>query len=35
MLNYGKFRGEAEEAVERIFEKHFSSLNKSRKKKKS
>jgi molybdate transport system regulatory protein len=35
MQNYGKFRGEAEEAIERIFQKHFSSVNKSHKKRKS
>jgi molybdate transport system regulatory protein len=35
MLSYGKFRGEAEEVIERIFQKHFSSLNKSRKKRSS
>jgi molybdate transport system regulatory protein len=35
MLSYGKFRGEAEEAIERIFQNHFSSLNKSRKKRRS
>jgi molybdate transport system regulatory protein len=35
MLSYGKFRGEAEEAIERIFQKHFSPVNKSHKKRKS
>jgi molybdate transport system regulatory protein len=35
MLSYGKFRGEAEEAIERIFQKHFSSLNDPYKKKRS
>ena len=29
MLCYGRFREEAEEAIERIYQKHFSSLNKS------
>ena len=35
MLSYDKFRGEAEEAIERIFQKHFSSLNDPYKKKTS
>jgi molybdenum-dependent DNA-binding transcriptional regulator ModE len=35
MLSYDKFRGEAEEAIERIFQKHFSSLNDPYKKKRS
>jgi molybdate transport system regulatory protein len=34
MLCYGRFRGEAEKAIERIFQKHFSSLNNPYKKRK-
>jgi hypothetical protein len=29
MLCYGRFREESEEAIKRIFQKHFSSLTKS------
>jgi molybdate transport system regulatory protein len=32
MLSYGRFREEAEETIERIFQKHFFSANKSRRK---